>query len=187
MDDHQKNEAVQAIHRLLSALGDDVVRDPQLHETPERFAELLFDRFIPRQTSPLRALPAEDGACGPIVVRGIPFHALCAHHIVPFFGVVHIAYMPHEHLAGFGAFPRLVDELSRGPQLQERLASYIADAISEDLDAAGVIVRIDARQMCMELTGNCGTSNTVVIAARGIYDTASAHNTANSLFGPTNA
>ena len=183
MSNENKNAATQAVAALLDALGRSVSTDAQVTDTPERFAELLLDRFVPRPRTELKALPTEDGICGPILIRDIAFHAFCAHHIVPFFGVVHIAYMPKGVLAGFGAFPRLVDELSRGPQLQERLAAQIADAIAKDLRAEGVLVSIEARQMCMELTGACAHSNTVVVAARGVYNTPEAHSLASELFG----
>lgn len=169
MDSDSKKTAIAAVESLLHALGTKTELDPQVGDTPERFVDLLIDRFIPRERSRLKPLPAEAGECGPIIVRDIAFHALCAHHIVPFFGVVHVAYIPSGSIAGFGAFPRLVDELSRGPQLQERLASQIADAVHEDLAPLGVFIAVEARQMCMELTGSCSHSNTVVYAARGIY------------------
>lgn len=186
-DERPNDDALRAMEALLQALGLSSEEDPQLRDTPARFVELLRDRFLPVERTMLRALPAEQSICGPILIRDIPFHAMCAHHVVPFFGHVNIAYMPHEHLAGFGAFPRLVQELSRGPQLQERLAASIADAIHHDLQAVGVLVSIEARQMCMELTGTCGQSNTVVIAARGYYDSPDAHARASELFGTRRA
>lgn len=157
------------IQAMLRALSLDSRKNPELADTPDRFASLLLDRFVPVERTPLRPLDSQQVSQSPIVVRDIPYHALCAHHIVPFFGTAHIAYLPGDHIAGFGAFTRLVDELSRGPQLQEELVQEIAEAIHRDLRPRGVIVRLHARQMCMELTGHNGISNTIVYAARGAY------------------
>lgn len=171
---------VRAILTELGVYG----RNPEVSQTPDRFAELLIDRFKPRERERIRALPSTVEASGPIVIGALPFHALCAHHIVPFFGTIDIAYQPGQKIAGFGAFPRLVDTLSRGPQLQEKLAEAIASAIEEDLQPRGVLVRVRARQMCMELTGSPGASHTVVFAARGVFAGAEVARHAADLFGP---
>lgn len=157
------------VQALLDALSLNSDAGTELADTPERFASLLRDRFVPVEPTPLRPLASEHVSQSPVVIGDIPYHALCAHHIVPFFGTAHIAYLPSEHIAGFGAFTRLVDELSRGPQLQERFVQQIAEAIDNDLQPRGVLVRLHARQMCMELTGHPGVSNTIVYAARGVY------------------
>lgn len=184
MSDSNLTDVSDTIARLLTQLGLDVDNDPHLCDTPARFGELLLDRFRPAERTPLRPFPAETTSWGPVIIRDIPFHALCAHHIVPFFGFVHIAYQPDANLGGFGAFPKLVRELGRGPQLQERLASQVADAIWDDLSPKGVMIRIDARQMCMELTSDCGRSNTIVTAARGCFDGPNAAILSTQLFGP---
>lgn len=158
--------------------------DAEVEDTPQRFAELLLERFVPQERAPIRALPSTVEASGPVVIGAIPFHALCAHHIVPFFGIVDIAYLPGRAIAGFGAFPRLVDTLSRGPQLQEKLVDAIASAIDADLQPEGVLVRVRARQMCMELTGSPCASHTVVFAARGVFAGAEVARQAADLFGP---
>lgn len=172
------------VRGLLQALGYPESLEGELRDTPERFAELLLDRFVAKERSPLRALPTDAPTSGPVVLRNLPYHALCAHHIVPFFGVVQVAYLPGKTIAGFGAFPRLIDELSRGPQLQEQLATQIVDAIQEDLQPEGVLVRMEARQMCMELTGACGPSHTIVYAARGCFTGVDQAQHAANLFGP---
>lgn len=184
MSDSSLHDVSETLARLLQQLGLDAAEDPHLRDTPARFGELLLDRFRPVERTPLRPFPAETTSWGPVIIRDIPFHALCAHHIVPFFGHIHVAYQPNEHLAGFGAFPRLVRELSRGPQLQERLAAQVADAIWDDLSPKGVLIRIDARQMCMELTADCGRSNTIVTASRGCFDGPDAASLSTQLFGP---
>lgn len=173
------------IRAMLETLRTGPEHDAELSETPQRFAELLLDRFVPKERTTLGTLPTQASGNGPVVIRDIPYHALCAHHIVPFFGVAHIAYLPSEHIAGFGAFTRLVDELSRGPQLQEQLVMQIADAIEQDLRPRGVLVQLQARQMCMELTGHNGISNTVVYAAHGQYDSNNLGRYALEFFPPS--
>lgn len=174
----------QQVRELLRVLGYSSGANAELHDTPQRFAELLLDRFVRVERSVLRPLPTNAPTHGPVVLRNLPYHAMCAHHIVPFFGILHIAYLPNEHIAGFGAFPRLVDELSRGPQLQEQFVTQIADAIHNDLQPLGVLVRMEARQMCMELTGSCGPSQTVVYAAHGCFAGVEQAQHATHLFGP---
>lgn len=170
MPDDLTAKLIPHIQHILDILQTGQEANKELEETPARFAALLADRFVPRARTRLRALASNADAKGPIVVRDIPFHALCAHHIVPFFGSVHIAYLPDQHIAGFGAFPRLVDELSRGPRIQEDLTQAIADAIVTDLHPKGVLIHVQARQMCMELTQACGAPHTVTWAANGCYD-----------------
>src|SRR5690625_3385495 len=146
------------IEAILALLSQDATVNDELQETPDRFASLLLDRFVPRQRSTLRALPTQATANGPIVLCDIPYHALCAHHIVPFFGTAHIAYLPGQHIAGFGAFTRLVVEFSRGPQLTDKLVQDIADALSHVMNTDVVMVSLPARHMCMELAGHYGAS-----------------------------
>lgn len=182
MPNTSDNSVAHLVSMILANLGLDRT-DPELRDTPFRFAELLRERFVPQERSPIRPLPSQVETSGAIVLRDTPYHALCAHHIVPFFGRVDIAYLPDAHIAGFGAFPRLVEELSKGPQLQERLVVQIASAIEEDLKPKGVLVRMQARQMCMELTGASGQTDTIVFAARGCYSDDVAQHAAH-LFGP---
>lgn len=182
MTDDTHARLQQHIESILALLSPPNTDDEELKETPDRFASLLLDRFVPVKRSTLHALPTQTAARGPVVLCDIPYHALCAHHILPFFGTAHIAYLPDRHIAGFGAFTRLVEELSRGPQLQERLVENIADAIMTDLRPQGVLVQLQARQMCMELTGHNGVSNTIAYAGLGVYEGLHVHQHAATLF-----
>lgn len=175
-------EVARLVDALLEALGhDEAGRDPELRATPQRVATLLRERFAPEGPLPeLGAIPTQGS--GVVEVRGIPFHSMCAHHMVPFFGHVDIAYAPAGRLTGFGAFERLVEAAALGPQLQERMASRIADAIHEQLAPIGVIVRIRARQMCMELAGHGHASDTRVLVGRGEWQAAPAEHSA-AIFG----
>jgi len=163
--------AQRLLEAFLAEIGIDVNEHPEMKSTPQRFTDLLLDRFAAQPPLPtLEPIPSGSarGDCPMIVIRDIPFHSMCAHHIVPFFGKVHIAYAPKDHIAGFGAFGRLVDAVSRRPQLQEWLVEQVADAIVDDLRPRIVVVACEARQMCMELTADTGCGRTVVTTSRGV-------------------
>lgn len=131
--------------QYLEAIG---FTGPDLEGTPRRVTELL-DSFRP---APLPTMSTFDaGGSGPIVVRRIPYYALCAHHLVPFFGHADVAYQPSATIAGLGSIASTVTVLARRPQLQERLTEQIADALVDALQPRGVVVRLQARQMCLEL------------------------------------
>lgn len=159
-------EVETCVATLLRALGATEDLDEELADTPRRFAALLQSYFRPGgERIRLAAMPIGHRA-GPVMVRDLPFHALCVHHIVPFFGHIHIYYEPRDHIVGFGALGRLVDSLCRRPQLQERLVEQIAEAIWDDLTPHRVVVASEARQMCMELSGARKSGGTVCVAQR---------------------
>ena len=108
---------------------------------------------------------------GLIAVHTIPFHSICEHHLLPFFGTAHIVYRPHAgRVAGFGVFTRLVDRMARRPQIQERLTSDIADEIERGLGAEGVLVVVDAQQLCMTMRGaRAHGTRTTTSACRGVF------------------
>lgn len=182
MTPNDATEIARLVDALLEALGHpEAQRDAELRSTPQRVAALLMERFAPEGPLPeLGVIPTQGD--GVIEVRGIPFHSMCAHHMVPFFGQVDIAYAPAGRLTGFGAFERLVQAAALGPQLQERMAARIADTIDEQLAPVGVIVRIRARQMCMELAGHGHASDTRVLVGRGAWQAAPAEHSA-AIFG----
>lgn len=106
-----------------------------------------------------------------VLVKDIPFYSMCEHHMVPFFGVAHVAYLPkHGRLTGLSKLARVVDGYAKRPQLQERLTAVIADAIVEKLEPYGVIVVIEAEHMCMTMRGvSKPGSKTVTSAVRGLF------------------
>lgn len=170
------------LRAFFAAIGVDLSADPELERTPERFAELLRDRFDPSTPVPeLGVLPA-PAARDVVVVRDLAFHALCVHHVVPMFGTIDIAYLPAASITGFGAFARLVSAVCRRPQLQERLVRDIADAIESQLAPRALVVRSTARQMCVELTRPGAAPQTVVIAGRGTWSGDEARRAAADLF-----
>jgi GTP cyclohydrolase I len=147
--------------------------DPEMADTAERFAELLRE-FRPTSEDELRAsmvaLPSSASTRSSVAIRDMPFHSLCAHHLVPFWGTASVAYLPRRSLAGLGSIARVVQHYARRPQLQERLADQIADLLFETLAPEGLVVRLVARQMCMEMRGARSLGEVEVQAVRGEVD-----------------
>jgi GTP cyclohydrolase I len=161
-----------AVRAILVALGEDPDR-PGLRRTPERVAEAL--RFF---TSGYRRSLAEVVGEGVfeepheemILVRDIELYSLCEHHLLPFYGRAHIAYIPDGRLLGLSKVPRLVEVFARRIQIQERLTDQIADAVMEVLQPQGVGVVIDAAHLCMMMRGvEKQNSRTVTSALRGRF------------------
>jgi GTP cyclohydrolase IA len=159
--------AANAFAAFLAELGVDASTDPELAETPRRYASLLRDWFVQPPRPYVTPIPLPAGGGDPVIIKDLPFHSLCVHHVVPFFGHVHVAYIPAAHIVGFGAVGRLLDWCSRKPQLQERLVVDLADALEDVLKPRALLVTCKARQMCMEMTGAAPHGNTIAVAARG--------------------
>ena len=168
--DRQRIE--RAVTELLLAIGEDPSR-AGLERTPARVAEAYEDFFGGLREDPLvhlaDAVEVGDGGPGEaVVVRDIAFRSICEHHLLPFLGVAHIAYLPHERIVGLGRLPRVVATLASRPQLQERLTEEIADALERGLDARGVLVVLDAVHGCVAARGPRQTaSSTLTLASRG--------------------
>jgi GTP cyclohydrolase I len=147
--------AARHLDAALRALGV-TPAGPNLADTPQRVAELwaeLFSGLDPAQAPDLSAFPNPDPAAGMLLARGVPYHAMCAHHLLPFFGHAHIAYLPAGSVVGLGAIAKLVDHYSRRPTLQEDLAVAIADEFERALAPRGVAVLLEGRHLCMEMRG----------------------------------
>jgi len=148
-------EVGRAVAELLRALGLEAASEPELAGTPERVAELYAEVLSgqdPGAVPELVTFPHAGG--GDLVVVGdLPFHSLCVHHLVPFFGHAHVAYLPGKRLAGISAPARLLDHYARRLQLQERLTVQLADHLERLLEPRGVAVVIEARHLCMEMRG----------------------------------
>ena len=157
---------------MIEQLGEDV-RRPGLLETPQRFAKAM--RFL---TSGYDAEPEEvvgngifaaEGE-GVVLVRDVEFHSLCEHHKLPFFGRMHVAYLPGAHIIGLSKIPRLVDLYARRLQVQERITEQVADALMKLLAPKGVVVLAEARHLCMAMRGvEKQHSATATRALRGVY------------------
>ncbi|GAB3601468.1 GTP cyclohydrolase I [Microbacterium tumbae] len=174
-------ERVAALTReLLQAIGEDPER-PGLKQTPQRMAELYAEFFAGVGADPAAPLahtisvsrgPAPDTLpSGAVVLRDIRFRSVCEHHLLPFSGHAHIAYLPGEQVVGLGALVKVVEILSARPQVQERLGEQIADTIAQHLDTRGVLVVLDAVHQCVTMRGGRQPeASTLTVAARGVYE-----------------
>jgi len=152
-------EAVErAFAAVIEALGLDAATEPELARTPARVADLyreIFSGLDPAQAPELAIMPRGPERSGEdlVVVRDLPFYSLCVHHFVPFFGRAHVAYLPGRTLVGISGPARLLEHYARRPQLQERIASQLADHLERALEPRGVAVMLEARHLCMEMRG----------------------------------
>ena len=147
--------ARRAIAELIRALGLDPAAEPELAETPERVAEMyreMLSGLDPANDPELVTFPHE-GQGDLVVVRELPFHSLCVHHFVPFFGRALVAYLPDRTIVGISGAARLLEHYARRPQLQERLGQQIADHLERLVRPRGVAVILEARHLCMEMRG----------------------------------
>ena len=163
-----------AVAEILAAIGEDPTR-PGLVSTPSRVAESYADFFSGLDVDPLihladaNVLDLAPGELGELVMlRDIEFRSICEHHLLPFMGVAHVAYIPGRRIVGLGKLPRVVETLASRPQLQERLTEEIAEALFVGLEAVGVLVVLDAKHGCVSARGaRQSRSTTVTLATRG--------------------
>ena len=148
---------------LLVALGVDL-EDAQLSETPRRMAAAYAELLTPTRFHPT-TFPNEHRYDELVLVRSIPFHSLCMHHLLPFHGVAHVGYLPAERIVGLSKLARVVDLFARNLQVQERLTTQIADWIEDELAPKGVGVVLEAEHSCMSLRGVQKTGATTVTSA----------------------
>jgi GTP cyclohydrolase I len=149
------NEIEELVSRLLSLLGEDVSRNG-LRETPKRVEQAL--RFLTKGYRQEMADVLNDAvfpvdSSEMVIVRDIDFFSLCEHHMLPFFGKCHVAYLPNGRVIGLSKIPRLVELFSRRFQVQERLTMEIASAVEESVGASGVGVVMEAQHLCMMMRG----------------------------------
>lgn len=165
------DRAEELFSQWLKEIGVNAEAHPELDSTPRRFTALAR-RWLIRDSADrptIEPIPAPPNS-GRIVIRDIAFHSWCVHHLVPFFGRVHVVYDPAECIVGFGSVPRLVGWLARGPRLQEDLVNDVRSALQTALSPAGLVVACEARQMCMELTGATDTARTLVVSGTGTLE-----------------
>ena len=143
--------AEHAARELLTALGADL-DDPGLRETPRRVAAAYAELLTPEPFN-LTTFPNDEGYDELVVVRDIPFQSLCMHHLLPFHGVAHVAYLPAERIVGLSKLARVVEHYSRDLQVQERLTKQVAACIQDELAPKGVGVVLEAEHLCMSLRG----------------------------------
>ena len=160
-----------AVVELLSAIGEDPTRS-ELLATPTKVAEAYAEFFkgVGQDAKLAIADTFEAEHVEVVILKDIEFVSICEHHLLPFTGVAHIAYLPTDRVVGLGRLPKLVEIIGARPQLQENLTAQIADALEEGLGAQGVVVVIEARHHCVVSRGaRQPEANTVTMAARGVY------------------
>jgi GTP cyclohydrolase I len=172
-DKSDETKLARLIRELLVEIGEDPRREGLL-ATPKRVADTW--RYFTQGYSQdigelLSGAIVEDTHEGIVLVKDIDFYSLCEHHLIPFFGNCHIAYVPDKKIIGLSKIARVVDVYSRRLQVQERLTNQIADALQEHLEPRGVAVLVEARHLCMTMRG-VGRHNAVVTtsAMRGDFD-----------------
>lgn len=163
----------RAMRDILLALGEDPEREGLL-ETPQRVARMYLDVLGGLHEDPREHLHKQfkaDHHEGAVIVRDISFFSMCEHHLLPFFGKAHVAYLPEGgRLTGLSKIARTVNVVARRPQLQERLTDQIAASIMEVLDPKAVMVVVEAEHMCMAMRGIRSVgSRTVTTVARGLW------------------
>lgn len=170
-----KERIEKAVREILLAVGEDPDREG-LADTPRRMAKMYEEIFSGLHEDPAKHLAIffQDEKYEELVlVKDIPFYSVCEHHLVPFFGKAHVAYLPKNgRLTGLSKLARVVETVAKRPQLQERITSTVADTIMEKLEPYGVIVVIEAEHMCMTMRGvKKPGSMTVTSAVRGLFRT----------------
>ncbi|WCN36987.1 GTP cyclohydrolase I FolE [Aneurinibacillus uraniidurans] len=164
----------QHFYEVIQLIGENPEREG-LQETPKRIAKMYREVFGGLQEDPEEVLgktfPAE-GASDIVIVQDIPFYSMCEHHFVPFFGKVHIGYIPDGRIVGLSKFARLVDILARRPQVQERMTNQIVEALNNVVCPIGAIAVVEAEHLCMSMRGiKKPGSRTRTIARGGVFET----------------
>lgn len=165
-----KERIERAVREILIAVGEDPDREG-LVETPARVARMYEEIFSGIEDNPKRHLKIfNDGSEEMVIVRDIPLYSMCEHHLLPFVGRAHIAYIPKDgKIIGLSKLARIVDCYAKRPQLQEKLTAQVADFLQTELDPMGVAVIIEAEHLCMTMRGaRASGAQTRTSALRGI-------------------
>lgn len=165
-----------AVRVILEAVGEDAARDGLL-DTPARVARMYEEMFSGLHLDPARHLETTfpENYDEIVLVRDIPFTSMCEHHLLPFTGVAHVGYLPNGRVVGLSKLARVVEEVARRPQVQERMTQTVADMLEDKLGTKGAAVVIESEHSCMALRGvrKSGTL-TVTSSLRGIFRTSPA-------------
>jgi len=166
-----KDKIEKAVVSIIKAIGEDPGREG-LVGTPRRIAEMYAEVFAGSYQDPKEELKVgfEEEHHEMVVFKDIPFYSMCEHHFLPFYGLVHIGYIPSGRVVGASKMARVVEIIAKRPQLQERLTTLIADTIVEVLQPQGVAVVVQAEHLCMTMRGiKKPGSNIVTSATRGLF------------------
>ena len=161
----------RAVRDILEAVGEDPDRDGLL-ETPARVARMYKEMFAGLHLDPGRHLHKlfEETYDELVLVRDISFNSMCEHHLLPFLGKAHVGYIPRGKVVGLSKLARIVEEVSRRPQVQERMTETIANLLQDELDPKGVIVVLEAEHSCMSIRGiRKPGSVTITSAVKGLF------------------
>ena len=167
-----KEKIMEGVKLILEGVGEDVNREG-LIETPDRIARMYMEIFegIGKDAEEVLSKTFSVENNDLVLEKDITFFSMCEHHLVPFFGKAHIAYIPKGKVAGLSKLARTVEIYAKKPQLQERLTTEIADALMKYLDAEGAMVVIEAEHTCMTMRGvKKPGSKTITSAVRGIFE-----------------
>lgn len=170
MIDHEKVK--EGVRLLLEGIGEDVTREG-LVETPDRIARMYEEIYGGMEEDASEHLKKRFHVDNDAMVleKDITFYSICEHHLLPFYGKAHIAYIPNGEVVGLSKLARTVEVFARRLQLQEQLTGQIADALEKELNPKGVMVMIEAEHMCMTMRGiKKPGSQTVTIVKRGIFE-----------------
>jgi GTP cyclohydrolase I len=166
--DKKRMQAVTS--SLIEAIGEDPTREG-LRDTPRRVADMFAELTEGYAMNPKEILAREwSEVSGMVVAKDISFFSLCEHHILPFYGNVHIGYIPAKAVVGLSKLVRLVDCFSKRLQLQERMTKQIADALNNNLHPLGVVVVVQARHLCMEMRGVKSGADILTSELRGQFE-----------------
>ena len=168
-----RDKIAEAVKMILEAIGEDANREGLL-DTPKRVANMYAELFSGLNQDPRKHLQTcfvEDGHDEIVLVKDISFYSMCEHHLLPFYGKAHVAYLPSDgKIVGLSKLVRVIESYSRRPQLQERLTSNVADTLTEELNPKGVVVVVEAEHLCMSIRGvGKPGSVTVTSAVRGLF------------------
>jgi GTP cyclohydrolase IA len=169
----KKDEIQKAVKAMILAIGENPQREG-LRNTPERVAEMYAEIFTGLEMDPRKELAVdfEEGHREMVIIRDIPFYSMCEHHLLPFFGVAHVGYIPNSEgrVVGASKLARVVEIVARRPQMQERMTTQIIQAIVEGIhpDGAGVVIK--AEHLCMIMRGIKKPGSSIVTSAlRGTF------------------
>ena len=169
MVDHKKIE--KAVRLLLEGIGEDVTREG-LADTPDRIARMYEEIYKGMAEDPAehlsRTFAVESNEI--VLEKDITFYSTCEHHLMPFYGKAHVAYIPNGRVAGLSKLARTVEVYARRPQIQEKMTAQIADALEEHLNPQGVMVMVEGEHTCMTMRGiKKPGSKTVTVVTRGLF------------------
>lgn len=163
------DDAIAHMRAALESLGLSAELDAELARTPERFVELLGEYSESMRLDPpqLSTFDINHPESEPVVMCGLRFESLCVHHLLPFFGTIDVAYLPKSRLVGFGSIGRAIEYVAKRPQMQERLIEQLAELLEDAIQPRGLLLRLRARQLCMEMRGARKQGMLISYASRG--------------------